>query len=161
MNDMKKWIYLVLVLVLASCEADFQTWKDLNANWLVQNKAQHAAANDLKILPSGVQYQIFHNGPGRIPKPTNSYVTMTYTAKLVDGTVCDSGSGENWLAVSDLIPGLQEVLCLMSEPSYAKIYVPYTMAYGVDGSKKTGGNFHVPPYSTMIFEIDLHKVENN
>ena len=160
MNDMKKWIYLVLVLVLAGCEADFQTWKDLNTDWLVQNQAQHAAANDLKILPSGVQYQIFHNGPGRIPKPTNSYVTMTYTAKLVDGTVCDSGSGEKWLAVSDLIPGLQEVLCLMNEPSYAKIYVPYTAAYGVDGSKAANGNFHIPPYSTMIFEIDLHKVEN-
>lgn len=159
MNDMKKWIYLVLVLVLASCEADFQTWKDLNTNWLVQNKAQHTTANDLKILPSGVQYQIFHNGPGRIPKPTNSEVLVTYTAKLIDGTVCDSGSFKTFY-VSDLIPGWQEVLCLMSAPSYAKIYIPYTMAYGVDGSKKTGGNFHVPPYSTMIFEIDLHEVEN-
>ncbi len=156
---MKKWIYLVLVLVLASCEADFQTWKDLNTSWLVQNKAQHTAANDLKILPSGVQYQIFHNGPGSTPKPTNSEVWVTYTAKLIDGTVCDSGSVKR-LVVSDLIPGLQEALCLMSAPSYAKIYVPYTMAYGVDGSKATGGNFHVPPYSTMIFEIDLHDVLN-
>ncbi|MBP7965109.1 MAG: FKBP-type peptidyl-prolyl cis-trans isomerase [Paludibacteraceae bacterium] len=156
---MKKWMYLVLVLVLVGCETDFQTWKDLNTDWLAQNKVQHTTDNDLKILSSGVQYQIFHNGPGSTPKPTNSVVQVTYTAKLVDGTVCDSGS-EKWLAVSDLIPGWQEALCMMSEPSYAKIYVPYTMAYGVDGSKATGGNFHIPPYSTIIFEIDLHKVEN-
>jgi len=159
MNDMKKWIYLVLVLVLASCEADFQTWKDLNTNWMVQNKVQHETANDLKILPSGLQYESFHDGYGAIPKPTNSYVQVTYTAKLIDGTVCDSGS-EKWLKVSDLISGWQEALCMMRQGSHWKIYVPYTMAYGVDGSKKTGGNFHIPPYSTMIFDIELNDVLN-
>lgn len=160
MNDIKKWIYLVLVLVLASCEADFQTWKDLNTNWLVQNKANYANTDSLKVMPSGLQYKVFHDGYGAIPKPTNSRVQVTYTAKLVDGTVCDSGSLKV-LEVSDLIPGWKEALCMMHQGSHWKIYVPYTMAYGVDGSKKTGGNFHVPPYSTMIFEIDLHKVENN
>ena len=159
MNDMKKWIYLVLVLVLASCEADFQTWKDLNTNWLVQNKAHYTATDSLKVMPSGLQYKVFRNGYGAIPKPTNSEVWVTYTAKLIDGTVCDSGSVKR-LAVSDLIPGWQEALCMMHEESHWEIYVPYTMAYGVDGSKATGGNFHVPPYSIMIFDIELHDVIN-
>ena len=56
---MKKWIYLVLVLVLASCEADFKTWKDLNTNWLAQNKAHYAATDSLKVMPSGLQYKVF------------------------------------------------------------------------------------------------------
>ena len=89
---MKKWIYLVLVLVLAGCEADFQTWKDFNTNWLVQNKANYANTDSLKVMPSGLQYKVFFDGYGAIPKPTNSIVQVTYTAKLIDGTVCDSGS---------------------------------------------------------------------
>ena len=159
MNDMKKWIYLVLALVLASCEADFKTWKDLNTNWLVQNKANYANTDSLKVMPSGLQYKVFFDGYGRTPKPTNSEVLVTYTARLIDGTVCDSGS-QKLLRVSDLIPGWQEALCMMKGESHWQIYVPYTMAYGVDGSKATGGNFHIPPYSTLVFDIELHDVVN-
>jgi len=159
MNDMKKWIYLVLVLVLAGCEADFQTWKDLNTDWLAQNQVQYATTDSLTVMPSELQYKAFHTGYGAIPKPTDSYVQVTYTGSLVDGTVFDTGD-QTWLAVEDLIVGWQEALCMMPQGSHWKIYVPYTVAYGVDGSKLANGNFHIPPYSTLIFDVELNDVIN-
>ncbi|HKL96970.1 MAG TPA: FKBP-type peptidyl-prolyl cis-trans isomerase [Paludibacteraceae bacterium] len=155
---MKKWMYLVLLVIVWGCEKDFDTWNVLNTNFLTENKTHYEVSDSLRVMYSGLQYKTFHNGYGAIAKP-NSYVKVTYVGRLVDGTVFDSGN-QVWLPVEDLIIGWQEALCMMPQGSHWQIYVPYTIAYGVEGSKRTSGNFHIPPYSTLIFDLEVNDVIN-
>ena len=44
----------------------------------------------------------------------------------------------------------------MVEGDKFKIYSPYKLAYGERGSPPK-----IPPYSTLVFEIEIHKVKVN
>ena len=79
---------------------------------------------------------------------------------LVDGTVFEVQDSA-WLQVSDLITGWQEALCMMTDGEKWRLYVPYDLGYGTDGLKLANGNFAIPPYSTLVFDLELLMVVNN
>ena len=51
-----------------------------------------------------------------------------------------------------MIKGWTEALKLMPEGSTWELYLPYDLAYGKKG---TGS---IPPYSTLIFKVEIVKV---
>ena len=103
-------------------------------------------------LPSGLQYEVLIPADG--PKPTeNSTVTVHYEGRLTDGTKFDSSYDRKEPATFQLtrvIKGWTEGVQLMSAGAKYKFYVPYTLGYGERGA---GGK--IPPYSTLIFTIEL------
>ena len=103
-------------------------------------------------LPSGLQYEVIIPADG--PKPTeNSTVTVHYEGRLTDGTKFDSSYDRKEPATFQLtrvIKGWTEGVQLMSAGAKYKFYVPYTLGYGERGA---GGK--IPPYSTLIFTIEL------
>ena len=108
----------------------------------------------------------YHIGYGAIPKPSidptlnvSSAIKVKYTGWLVDGT-CFDYSDKAAFYLSDVILGWQDVLSKMPQGSYWRVYIPYERAYGATGSKGVGDNFTVPPYSTLIFDIELVDVIN-
>jgi FKBP-type peptidyl-prolyl cis-trans isomerase len=110
---------------------------------------------DVVTLPSGVQYRVITAGEGEKPK-SNSLVHAYYKGRLVDGRSFDDNTGEalpSLFRVFEVIDGWQEVLPLMPEGSIYEVVIPYELGYG----KKADGN--IPGYSTLIFEIQLIKVE--
>ncbi|MDD3405598.1 MAG: hypothetical protein EOM76_03080 [Sphingobacteriia bacterium] len=157
---MKHFIYITIITVvgccLTSCDKDFSTWKNLNTNWLEDN--QQSNHTTLNVTGTGLQYEVFHTGYGAVPK-LGSLVCVTYTGWMVDKTIIDSGSSV-WMAVENVIPGWQEALGKMKQGSHWKIYVPYTLGYGTDGTETTIGTYKIPPYSTLIFDIELVDVIN-
>lgn len=169
----KMWCFLfAVVLFLPGCE-EFSTWKELNEEWIAEKRNTLGTGDDeiieKKILPSGVLVEVYHNGYGAIPKPSvdpdsgkpNSQVVVTYKGWLIDGTEFNDAEKVT-LSLSETVQGWQDALGQMRQGSHWKIYIPYRLGYGKDGSKKSGsGNFIVPPYSTLIFEIDLIDVYNN
>ncbi|MBI4645341.1 MAG: FKBP-type peptidyl-prolyl cis-trans isomerase [Bacteroidia bacterium] len=54
----------------------------------------------------------------------------------------------------NLIQGWVEALPLMKEGGRAQLIIPSRLAYG-----KIGKEASIPPYSTLIFEIDLLEVK--
>lgn len=107
------------------------------------------------VTASGLQYKTLASGKGKTPAATDN-VTVHYTGKLIDGTVFDSSVTAGKPAtfgVSGVIPGWTEVLQLMHEGDKWLVFIPAELAYGDQGA---GGQ--IPPFATLIFEIELIKV---
>lgn len=154
---MKRLIFLmVAVAVLCSCDKDFETWKNLNTKWLEENAPTDTVK--LEKTASGLQYQVFHQSYGAVPK-LSSLVCVTYKGWMIDGTVFDSGKSV-WMSVGNTVLGWKEALGKMNQGSHWKIYVPYTLGYGSEGTKTMFGNYKIPPYTTLIFDIELVDVIN-
>lgn len=109
----------------------------------------------VKVLPSGLMYKIIKSGKGKTPKLTDS-VTTHYRGTLVNGKEFDSSykRGEPaTFSVNGVIKGWTEALQLMKEGDKWELYIPSDLAYG-----ETGTGNDIPPNSTLIFEIELLKV---
>ena len=118
--------------------------------------AENAKKEGVKTLESGLQYEVITPGTGAKPSASDN-VTVHYTGYLIDGTIFDSSveRGEPaTFGVGQVIRGWTEGLQLMSVGSKWKLYLPYDLAYGERGA---GGD--IPPYSTLIFEVELLGIE--
>lgn len=114
------------------------------------------SADYYKVSPSGVLYRVvypvYHIG-GPVPKPASS-VCVNYTGWLIDGTKIESSKNDT-LYVGGLVKGWQEALCMMKDGERWRIYIPYNLGYGSEGKTGADGNFIIPPYSTLIFDIEI------
>ena len=125
-------------------------------------KAGEAFLNENKTkagvvtLPSGLQYKVEAEGSGDSPKATDM-VTVNYKGTLVDGTEFDStakhGGQPAQSGVTGVIRGWTEALQLMKPGAKWQLFIPSELAYGDTG--RPG----IPPGSTLIFEIELLKVQ--
>lgn len=125
--------------------------KNANALWLAANAKQKG----VKVLPSGLQYRVLTEGKGVCAADT-SEVEVHYEGRLIDGTVFDSSYKRNQPATfraNQVIKGWTEALQLMPEGSTWELYIPYDLAYG------ERGNQSIPPYSTLIFKVEVLKVK--
>ena len=105
--------------------------------------------------PSGLQYKILTEGKGENPKPTD-VVSVLYKGTLVDGSVFDQSEANNpaTFPLNQVIPGWTEGLQLMKPGAKFEFYIPYNLGYGERGYQP-----RIEPYSTLIFEVELLKIE--
>jgi FKBP-type peptidyl-prolyl cis-trans isomerase len=109
----------------------------------------------VKVTASGLQYRVISSGNGKSPKASDN-VTVHYTGKLVDGSVFDSSveRGEPaTFGVNQVIPGWTEAMQLMKEGDKWEIVIPSELGYG-----EQGAGYQIPPFATLIFEVELLKV---
>ncbi|MEO5910790.1 MAG: FKBP-type peptidyl-prolyl cis-trans isomerase, partial [Pelobium sp.] len=107
------------------------------------------------VTPSGLQYEVLTLGTGVKPKATDT-VTVHYKGTLLDGKEFDSSYSRNeplTLPLNSVIPGWTEGVQLMPAGSKYRFYIPYQLAYG-----ERGAGQDIPPFSTLIFDIELLKV---
>jgi len=112
----------------------------------------NATKKGVVVLPSGLQYNIIHNGFGKRPGITD-LVTVQYTGWLINGTMFD-GTEESLPAqfkVTDVIPGWTQALLLMREGDKWHIVVPPHLGYGARGA----GQGAIPPNQTLVFDVTL------
>lgn len=106
--------------------------------------------------PSGLQYEVLAEGSGKQPKATDT-VKVHYEGKLIDGQVFDSSiqRGEPIaFPLNGVIAGWTEGLQLMSEGAKYRFHIPYHLAYGEHGAGAS-----IPPYATLIFDVELIEVQ--
>lgn len=137
-------------------------FKQLAEEAYAQNKAsgeaflaENAKKEGVVTLPSGLQYEVITEGSGKQPSATDR-VQCHYEGTLIDGTVFDSSikRGEPAVfGVNQVIRGWVEALQLMKEGAKWRLYIPYDMAYGEHGAGEM-----IPPYSALVFEVELIKV---
>jgi FKBP-type peptidyl-prolyl cis-trans isomerase FklB len=117
----------------------------------------NAKKADVVSLPSGLQYRILKEGSGAKPTPENN-VEVHYTGSLVDGTVFESSRTSGTPAkfmLKEVIPGWTEGLQHIAEGGKIQLFIPHKLAYG----ERNMPGSPIGPCSTLIFEIELLKVE--
>ncbi len=132
-------------------EEKYGKTKESGIAFLEENKKREGVVT----LPSGLQYEIINAGLGKKPTAADR-VQCHYEGTLIDGTVFDSSIKRGQPAVfgvSQVIAGWVEALQLMGEGSKWRLYIPYDLAYGANGAGEM-----IPPYSALIFDVELIKV---
>jgi len=117
---------------------------------------ENAKKAGVQTTASGLQYKIIKEGTGKQPNAT-SRVTVHYKGQLTDGKVFDSSydRGEPVeFPLNQVIPGWTEGLQLLKEGGKATLYIPAKLGYGEQGVPGT-----IPPNSTLIFNVELLKVQ--
>ena len=123
--------------------------KEENAAFL-EKKAKE---NNVVKTASGLLYEVVKLGDGG-PKPTaESDVEVRYHGELIDGTVFDESTTPITLNLGRVIKGWTEGLQLMSVGDKYKLYIPYDLAYGEQGTQG------IKPYSTLIFDVELVSIK--
>jgi FKBP-type peptidyl-prolyl cis-trans isomerase len=120
-------------------------------NFLAQNKTKPG----IKTTSSGLQYEVITPGAGVKPKATDQ-VTVHYKGTLLNGKQFDSSYDRNEPAtfgLNQVIKGWTEGVQLMPEGAKYRFFIPYQLAYGGRGAGED-----IPPFSTLIFEVELIKV---
>lgn len=124
---------------------------DEGKKFLAENKKRP----QVKETASGLQYEVIKPGSGPMPKDTNT-VKVHYTGTLLNGTKFDSSRDRGEPAqfpLNGVIPGWTEGVQLMPVGSVYKFYIPYQLAYGLQGMPPT-----IPGGSMLIFEVELLEI---
>jgi FKBP-type peptidyl-prolyl cis-trans isomerase len=101
---------------------------------------------------SGLQYEVITEGSGDKPLASDT-VQVNYEGTLIDGSVFDSSyeRGEPVeFPLNSVISGWTEGLQLMNVGASYRFYLPSDLAYG-----ESGAGSSIPPYSALIFKVDL------
>jgi FKBP-type peptidyl-prolyl cis-trans isomerase FkpA len=175
-----KGSYLNLYIKIVNVQTLNDAIAERNADIAKAKAAETVTANKyiadnkliLKTTASGLKYKI--SKIGLKPKPlSGDTVLVNYTGKLLNGKVFDSSiasvakaagldqPGRPYepykfpLGAGQVIPGWDEGLLLLNEGGKATFIVPSSLAYADRGSPD---GTTIPPFSTLIFDVELVKV---
>jgi FKBP-type peptidyl-prolyl cis-trans isomerase len=139
------------IFLEAASKSRFASLLEEGEKFLATNKVK----TGITTTESGLQYEVLKAGSGAKPKLEDD-VTVHYKGSLLNGKQFDSSydRGEPIeLQLNRVIPGWTEGLQLMPEGSKYRFFIPYQLAYG-----ERGAGQDIPPYSTLIFEVELIKI---
>ncbi len=97
---------------------------------------------------------------GTGPKPKyGSLVTLHYELRLLDGTLIESSRTKNDplltpIGIGRVIKAWDESVLTMQIGERRTLVVPHYLGYGV-----TGNPPKIPPYSTLVFDIELLSIK--
>lgn len=135
----------------AKAAEKFKANKENGEKYLKEN----AKKDSIHVLPSGLQYMVLKEGNGKKPVATDK-VKCHYEGMLVDGTLFDSSIQRGEPAtfpLNGVIAGWTEGLQLMQEGAKYRFFIPFHLGYGEHGAGQS-----IPPYSALIFDVELIEV---
>lgn len=148
--------------------AQFQQMRAEYENMLKEKQAAEADSirayidkNKIKVQPTpeGIYIITTKKGTGAQPEPMQD-VTVHYTGKFLDGKKFDSSvdRGEPFtftLGARQVIPGWEVAVSKMHVGDKATVLIPSDYAYG------ERGNYGIPPFSPLVFDIELLSVSTD
>ncbi|MCF8296810.1 MAG: FKBP-type peptidyl-prolyl cis-trans isomerase [Saprospiraceae bacterium] len=151
-------------LIATATQADYEAEQKAKVEKLKNEEAgklsKYLKSKKINSSPtqSGLYYIEIEKGTGAKAE-AGKMVKVHYKGMLLDGTVFDESykRGEPYqfgLGQGNVIPGWDEGIALMNEGGKAKLIIPSNLGYGERGSGQT-----IPPYSPLVFEVELIEVK--
>ncbi len=115
------------------------------------------AFENVDSTESGLYYIRERSGTGELFSDGDN-VKVWYTGKFLDGRIFDSNLSEQ--AYSFAVPGVinmkgwQEGIKLMRDQEKGILIIPFHLGYGAEGSYDGYGRVRIPPYMTLVFEME-------
>jgi FKBP-type peptidyl-prolyl cis-trans isomerase len=135
-------------------EQENEVAADLSSEKNAAFLADNAKKDGVQVTKTGLQFRQLKAGTGKKPGPTSN-VTVHYTGTFINGKVFDSSVSRGepiTFPLNGVIAGWTEGLQLMKEGEKAELVIPHDLAYGP-------GRPGIPPYQTLVFQVELIKVE--
>jgi len=149
MEGIKKNIISIIIIVLVIALAFFLI---VRPKELVAPTEQ----NSEKKMDE-VKIEVLQQGTGEAVSKNGDQLTVDYTGTLEDGTKFDSSIGRApfvfTLGAGQVIQGWDQGLLNMKVGEKRKLTIPASLGYGSSGA---GGV--IPPNATLIFEVELLKI---
>lgn len=158
-----KLFYLLLIPLFSfafqSCNKDdkdsYAEWREANEAFIesIRNNPQYKIAT-VPQGPGSVYYEVINTpeeGNGISPLYTDK-VKVRYKGSLINEAVFDNSIGE--FVLNEVVKGFGVALQNMQVGDKWKVYIPWQLGYGFAGSGST-----IPPYSALIFEIELVEIK--
>ncbi len=109
-----------------------------------------------KKTPSGVIYEKLNDGIGPFPSEKD-FVNILSNGYFMDGEQFDNSlttKQPKQFMMTQVFPGLREIIEMMNKGSRYKVLIPYDKAFGEEGISP-----QFPPYSTLIMEVELQSID--
>ena len=121
--------------------------------------ANYVKENNIKAQPNADGLYVIVKKQGKGTKvAVGRQVAIHYTGRLLDGTVFDSSVGNEPLSYvvgqMGLIRGWEEGVMGHPEGSQLQLIIPSALGYGSQGAGQM-----IPPYSTLVFDLDIVSVK--
>ena len=182
-NVRSSWLIVIIILVGCSDQTNDQTGSSSDSaevnvtkapeslvsagenqaavqDWLTEGEAYmrvNEQKPNVKVLESGLHFEILEQGGGRSPGP-KSNVVVHYHGTFISGDVFDSSLERGEPAtfpVNRVIKGWTQALQMMKEGDVWRLTIPAHLAYGKRGVGQT-----IPPDTVLVFEVELIEVKD-
>lgn len=147
-------VLCVMTAVITSCKKDnWLDWKAQNAAFLARNMHN----DSIQTTPSGLQYKVIRQGIQGTKPDELKHVRIKYTGSLITGDIFDQSDNTSF-AVTEVVEGFKEGLKKMNKSGHYIFYIPQELGYGKEEQGTVGSKNYIPPYSTLIFDVELYDV---
>ena len=112
-----------------------------------------------------VMYYVIDESTDGPPVATDSTIEVAYKGYLIDGRVFDESAEGSGLSFrvgdeeSGIITGWELGLQRFKEGEKGRLIIPYPLAYGDYGKYTSGKLVIIPPYETLVFDVEVLSVE--
>ncbi len=147
----------ILILLISISFLTISCDKDDDSNNEDEDLKTYIQENDITNIPteSGLYYIETTQGTGS-QAVAGKTVRVNYKGYFLNGDIFDEGLINFVLGDGKVIAGWDEGISYMKENGKAKLIIPSKLAYGSTGTS----NGTIPPYSTLIFDIELITVSD-
>lgn len=112
-------------------------------------------------------YYVIDDTTSGAPVAIDSTIQVAYKGYLTDGRVFDESADEayyefkvgDYTAETTPIVGWHLGLENFKEGEKGRLIIPYQLAYGDYGKYTTKGNVSIPPYETLVFDVEVISVD--
>lgn len=143
---------IVSVMIISSCTIETYSVRKSYADSEILS---YVVDKEIEVRPdsTGLVFYFTQSGTGESPK-NGDKAAFHYKGYFLNGEVFDSSYGKSYpliieLGENQIVTGLEMALLKMNKGSKATVIIPFYLAY--DDME----NAPVPPYSNLIFELEL------
>ncbi|WP_430811780.1 MULTISPECIES: FKBP-type peptidyl-prolyl cis-trans isomerase [unclassified Carboxylicivirga] len=163
-------LLLSAVILLGACNSDQKSTRRVTKDMLLEMNRQMVSAEsrvieqyiadhelDMKKSSTGYYYRVSTPAKGDTIKPRD-VVTLAYTTRLLDGTVCYSSATEGMMTFTvgkaQVEAGLEQFVQQLGQGAIGQIIMPPYLAHGIagDGDK-------IPRLAILMMDIEVLKVQ--